>query len=413
MKSKLVFLTWMTALTLSFGLTSAGAQDWTPAASSNTTWQAIAASADGTKLVAAAIEGSIYTSTNSGFTWTLTGAPTNRWSHVASSADGTRLVAVAESPEPLVVHSDPELGAIYISTNSGATWTQASAPTNGWASVASSADGARLVSLSGEVYNQTGPIYVSMDGGAHWTDTGAPSNLWQSVASSADGTKLVAVAGSGPIQPLGIVYVPVAGPIYRSTDSGSTWTPSSAPSNVWRSVTCSADGSKLAAVLYEGRIYTSTNFGASWTPTSAPSNYWTEIASSADGGVLAATAYYGGQIYLSTDSGGSWSSVSPSNSWTCVAASADGNRLAAAGTGTVVYTGLLDHRPRLNIKCSGSQVGVSWIWPSTNLLLEQNDNLENRWTGVSPTPTLVLSNLQYQVTVSPTNSQSFFRLRSP
>ncbi len=70
---------------------------------------------------------------------------------------------------------------------------------------------------------------------------------WHSVASSADGSKLVAVVDGGQI--------------YTSTDSGVSWTPRES-NRVWFSVASSADGSKLVAVVYNGQyngqIYTST-----------------------------------------------------------------------------------------------------------------------------------------------------------
>jgi hypothetical protein len=109
------------------------------------------------------------------------------------------------------------------------TWTQATTPPSGaggW-SVASSADGTKLVSV---VYN--GSIYVSTNSGAAWTNTTAPNLSWAGVASSADGTKLVAVAAN------------VAG-IFTSTDSGKTWISNSAPNLDWFSVASSADGNKL------------------------------------------------------------------------------------------------------------------------------------------------------------------------
>jgi len=60
--------------------------------------------------------------------------------------------------------------------------------------VASSSDGANLVAaISG------GAIYMSSDSGATWTQTGAPSANWSSVASSSNGTKLVAVVSYGYI----------------------------------------------------------------------------------------------------------------------------------------------------------------------------------------------------------------------
>src|SRR6185436_19566934 len=89
-----------------------------------------------------------------------------------------------------------------------------------------------------------------------WTQTGAPITNWSSVASSADGSKLVAgIEGGG---------------IYSSSDGGVTWTPSGASIANWTSVASSADGSKLAAVAPGGGIYLSTNFGATWDLSSAP-----------------------------------------------------------------------------------------------------------------------------------------------
>jgi hypothetical protein len=53
------------------------------------------------------------------------------------------------------------------------------------------------------------------------------------------------------------------GPIYTSTDTGATWTLTSAPTNTWTSVASSADGKKLVAAAHGGGIYT-------WSATPAP-----------------------------------------------------------------------------------------------------------------------------------------------
>ena len=99
----------------SFGLVnSTFAQTWTQTSAPTNSWNAIASSADGTKLVAAIYGGGIYVSTNSGATWKLTPAPSDpasfdsAWESVASSADGSKLVAVALYDNP-----------IYLSTNGG------------------------------------------------------------------------------------------------------------------------------------------------------------------------------------------------------------------------------------------------------------------------------------------------------
>src|SRR5258707_1199112 len=74
-----------------------------------------------------------------------------------------------------------------------------------------------------------------------WTRTSATGNRWTSVASSADGTKLVAAAdGDANYKPI---------PIYTSTDSGVTWV-TTAPAQFWTSVASSTDGIKLVAVAY-------------------------------------------------------------------------------------------------------------------------------------------------------------------
>src|SRR5215469_11132888 len=76
---------------------SASAQSWTQTGAPITNWQAVAVSADGSKLIAIcggqASQGLIYTSTNSGTNWTPTTAPKTNWTCVACSADGNSLAA--------------------------------------------------------------------------------------------------------------------------------------------------------------------------------------------------------------------------------------------------------------------------------------------------------------------------------
>ncbi|MCX6926911.1 MAG: hypothetical protein NT154_27445, partial [Verrucomicrobia bacterium] len=85
-------------------------------------------------------------------------------------------------------------------------WATTMAPIQPWKSVAASADGSKLVA-AGCVYwgsyssQSPRPIYRSIDAGLTWVQTGAPSNNWASVASSADGAKLVAVASGVPFLP--------------------------------------------------------------------------------------------------------------------------------------------------------------------------------------------------------------------
>jgi len=171
-----------------------------------------------------------------------------------------------------------------------------------------------------------------------WVQTSAPSEVWTCIACSADGTKLA--AGT------------VAGAIYTSSNSGANWNLTSAADggDWWAGIASSADGSKLAAAVYHGGIYTSSDFGADWTLTSAPSTIWSSIACSADGTKLVA-GVDGGGIYTSINSGTNWvQTPAPSGNWTVVTASSDGTKLAAANYGGGVYT--------------STNSGASWIQSS-------------------------------------------------
>jgi hypothetical protein len=77
-------------------------------------WLSVASSADGTKLVATAVFGSLYTSTDSGATWTQ--RTQQGLVYVVSSADGTKLVGVG-----IDIQTGGSGFFIYTSSDSGAT----------------------------------------------------------------------------------------------------------------------------------------------------------------------------------------------------------------------------------------------------------------------------------------------------
>ncbi len=285
-----------------------GNSPWLQSSAPVLNWAAITSSSDGTKMVAAANTAAttLYVSSDSGKTWSGSGSIAAAWQAVASSADGVKLVAARNG------------NALYTSTNSGSSWNvQAGAPSGNWSSVASSADGVRLI---GAV--NPGRIYVSGDSGVSWS-TQATVLTWYSVASSANGSNLVAVVAGGGIY----------------TNSGSTWAQTSAPTKNWVSVASSADGGKLAAVETGGGIYTSINYGSVWTQqTNAPVKTWAAIDSSSDGSKLVAASQNGG-IYTSINYGVTWTQQSGTTNklWNCITSSADGTKLAAGVFGGGIY----------------------------------------------------------------------------
>ena len=154
-----------------------------------------------------------------------------------------------------------------------------------------------------------------------WTSPIAYGTL-QAIASSSDGTKMAAVIYNGGI--------------LKSTDSGQTWSDASTYSTQWRDIASSADGTKLAAACSLG-IYTSTDSGNTWGWSGAQALNWYSIASSADGTKLAAVVY-GGQIWTSTNGGTNWIARDSSRNWVSIASSADGTTLVAAVYNGNIYT---------------------------------------------------------------------------
>ena len=285
-------------------------------------WQAIASSADGSKLIAAPAPGQIHTSSDAGATWTARESSRN-WSAVASSADGSKLVAAALG------------GYLYTSADGGVSWTQR-AGVLAWTGLASSADGSRLVAVA-----QGAQIYTSGDAGVNWSARDSARN-WTAVASSNDGVKVVATDQGGQV--------------YLSADAGTSWAPQGPTAN-WTSMASSADGNKLVAGTLGGQLYTSTDAGANWTAR-AGTRQWRALASSADGSTLLA-APDGDVIFVSTDSGVSWSARASSRAWRAVTCSDDGNKLAAVSLASLVYPASQVHLSISGRSSVGSGGGIN------------------------------------------------------
>jgi hypothetical protein len=287
---------------------------WT-ARESTRNWSAVASSADGTKLAATVKGGQIYLSTNSGATWTPRATSGPSWSSIASSADGTRLVAG-------VGDNASTAGNIYTSTDCGTTWISR-ATSQQWVSVASSVNGMKLAAVA--YVNGTPGIYTSVIGGTNNWGLHLSGSYGISIASSADGMKLVAA-----------IYT---SQIVTSTDAGTNWVARDSARN-WTAVASSADGTRLLAAVSGGQLYISSNSGTNWAavnPLAALS--WTAVASSADGSRLVAVAS-GGEVYLSKDSGATWAQHFglPTSAWSGVACSADGTKLVLVANSGQIYT---------------------------------------------------------------------------
>ena len=292
------------------------AVNWTLTYTEFKRWIQVVCSADGSKLIAIT-EQAIHTSTDSGVTWPVLPSTniTNYRESIAISADGTKIIITTSSMSPTNLN-------IYISVNSGGSFTQAfSIPNSNRSYVSSSADFTKLVAYSAN------SLYVSVDSGNNWTQrvSGIVGYEIFRGAISLDGSK--------------IMYTTNTGYIYISSDNGQNWMNyrvDSALNYTEFLIASSSNGSKIVVASKYGYIYTSTDSGVTWTKqVSSDSRAWSSIVSSSSGNNLVATVQ-GGSIYKSTDSGVTWVEAAgwPTGSdgienWVSVSASSNCSKIVA------------------------------------------------------------------------------------
>ena len=313
-------LTWSSEIaSLTYGY------DWASSATTGTqTWQSIAGSSDGLKLIASAISGigqPIWTSSDSGTTWT------NRSyggtvPAVASAADGVKVALVNPA------------GVIRTSTDGGVSWTdQNGSGARDWKCITSSADGSVLIAGVSADEPSARNLFISTDSGVNWSEIvigPAPGYGWKAIACSANGSVILA-------SPINYTY------LWRSTDGGTTWADlsgaSTPTSGNYKGIAVSPDGTKLAACKDGGYIWTSTDSGATWTErTSSGSESWVGVAISADGTRIAASA--GSVFKISTDGGVTWRVQPYSRTWTAnaIAMSYAGDAIAVPAASDYIFT---------------------------------------------------------------------------
>ena len=278
--------------------TNSGAT-WTKSSAPDTHWNCVVSSSNGNKLAAAEWDtGKIHTSTNSGLTWVSDNIPELNWGCLACSSDGSKIVAAGFHP-----------GTICTSTNSGYSWTLTCTNHVIWNGLASSADGKTFIAVGTEYVDTSansvadigGAIYISTNSGISWTKSLAPDGEWGCVSASADGTKFV-VGGSAMqiigdmTDPVNMVRTSFHGQFCVSTNSGKTWKTVRLGSS-WSSVAASADGTKVFAVSGSGLFFTSINSGINWRYARTPETNFCRVVSSANGD-KAIVIFQSGSIYI-------------------------------------------------------------------------------------------------------------------
>lgn len=186
-------------------------------------WNILASSADGRTLLVAAgspASGPVFSSFDGGRSWSSNNLPVEHWKAVASSADGQVVAAAA-------ANALPNGGLLYLSTNSGATWVPTALPPTNWQAFSISADGRALAGVVG----QPGVVFVSRDLGATWQTYALPDSSNWAMATSADGATLY-LAGGLNIYTLKLTFAPHLQLTRNASQSLLSWTVPSAQSHL-------------------------------------------------------------------------------------------------------------------------------------------------------------------------------------
>jgi hypothetical protein len=242
----------------------------------------------------------------------------------------------------------------------------------------------------------------------NWQKENVPTGSYIGLASSSNGIYLMAIHYDSTG---GFVNPNPPNTIYRSSDSGTTWTLSNASANSYSCITCDASSINVfvgnSNVTTDG-IYKSTDGGLNFTLLSNSTKGINSIASSANGMVIiAGQTGNGGYIYISTSGGvGSnpWTQIIsgglPSSGigvWRGVTTDTTGTYFSAINNGGKIYNS--SNQGTTWTVGTGLPVTSSWQSISTtesglNLVASDTNNVyfsSNRgssWSVLTNAPTL-------------------------
>lgn len=256
------------------------------------TFNQVQSTLDGTTLVAAT-NGYLIRSTDTGTTWsTIPAAGAKNWVAVAINDSGTVIIA-AESG-----------GGLWLSTNSGASFTLKSngvSTATTWYWLDTDASGSIIIAS-----NQGTGVYISTDGGTSWASkaVSGASQIRAAYLSAAGDRAVLLSHGTSTL--------------YTSSGTFNSWTAQTGAGVVNSSTTAfgfSRDGQKILCMRTSSTAMAKTqNFGTTWETITAPIDYAVSMTSSDDMGTIWLSAN-GASSYYSTDFGATWTSRSSLSSF--------------------------------------------------------------------------------------------------
>jgi len=253
-------------------------------------WTDIASNVSQSKIIACSKNKQLHISTDSGNTWAIQDIDRN-WTSVACSDNFSKIYAAVYSVSTSLLYSEDD----------GLTWRtkKSNLALN---TVSCSSDGS-IVLIAGTSQLSNPGVYISTNSGDTWIDQFTQHAIidWTSTAMNNDGSIMYATN-------TGINNNSFSGYIYKSTNTGSTWSTIQPLNAAWTHIDCSSNGTVVAVCGKNTRIYVSNNGGFSWNARETQRE-WLSLTVSSDGTKMIATAVVNNNDYiafLSVDSGITW-----------------------------------------------------------------------------------------------------------
>lgn len=287
-------------------------------------------------------------------------AAAQEYSTESAKASQSLLIDAAHAGKRLVVVGDR--GHILFSDDQGNTWTQARVPTRqlltavffvddklGWAvghdaQILASNDGGATWSKQFEDLAREAPLLdVTFLDAQHGFAVGAYGALletrdggqhWQDAAERLDNPDQMHLNGIAQIKDAGLFIVGEQGSMFRSSDSGQSWSKLNGPyEGSLFGVIGTAQPQTLLAYGLRGNLFRSTDFGDSWQPIELKA-----ARGNLEFGLASATLLDDGSLVLVGNGGSVLRSIDDGQSFT-VYNRAD--RIALAGVSGLANGGLL------------------------------------------------------------------------
>ncbi len=291
-------------------------------------------------------DGGVFLSTNSGASWTEVNTGLTSTDVYALALSGTNLFAGTAS------------GGVFVSTNNGTRWTQVNTGLTNTNVSSLAVNGSNLFAGT-----RGGGVFLSTNSGASWTEVNSGLTTTDLFALAFSGTNLFAATNGGGVflstnngtswtmvnSGLTATSVYCLAPdlsgnlfagsglgAFRSTNNGGNWTAVSNGLTVSSVLALGVSGADLFAGTFGGGVFLSTNSGTNWTAVNAGLTY-TEVSAFGVSGTNLFAGTSGG-VYLSTNNGTSWTGVNTGMTSTVVRAfAASGTNLFAGTQGGGVF----------------------------------------------------------------------------